>query len=75
MTAYEDLPWLTIKNRSIYEKTCRQNGSKIFRMYVCFIILLPFCFRYALFYHKSEHKNLLELIVYSMEVLMVSEFC
>ena len=46
-------------------------------MYVCFIILilLPFCFRYALFYHKSEHKNLLELIIYSIEVLMVSEFC
>ena len=33
MTAYhEDLPWLTIKNRSTYQKTLKQKGNKIFQM-------------------------------------------
>ena len=33
MTAYhEDMSWLTIKNRSIYKKTLKQNGNKIFQM-------------------------------------------
>ena len=45
-------------------------GCKIFSY-----ILLPFCFRYASFYHKREHKNLLELITYSIVALMISEFC
>ena len=31
MTAYyEDLSWLTIKNRSIYQKTPKQKGNKVF---------------------------------------------
>ena len=31
MTAYhEDLSWLTIKNRSIYQKTPKQKGNKMF---------------------------------------------
>ena len=30
-------------------------------------MLLPFCFSYALFYHKNVHKNLLEFIIYSIE--------
>ena len=38
-------------------------------------LLLPFRFRYASFYHKNEHKNLLELIIYSIEALIISEFC
>ena len=77
MTAYhEDLSWLTIKNRSIYRKTLKKNIIKYFRRKIfSYIILLPFCFRYASFYHKSEHKNLLKLIIYSIEVLMISEFC
>ena len=33
MTAhYEDLSWLTNKNRSIYEKSLKQKGNKIFQM-------------------------------------------
>ena len=52
--------------------------KKVIRCFRCKIlsyILLPFCFRYAQFYHKSEHKNLLELIIYSIEALIMSEFC
>ena len=37
--------------------------------------LLPFCFSYAKFYHKKEHKNLLEVIIFSIEALVMSEFC
>ena len=37
-------------------------------------ILLSFCFRYASFYDKHEHKNILEFILYSIET-MISEFC
>ena len=46
-----------------------------FRYKILSYILLPFCFRYALFYHKSEHKNLLEFIIYSIEALVISELC
>ena len=71
MTAYhEDLSCLTIKNRSIYQKTPKQKGNKKIFSY----ILLSFSFMYASFYHKSEHKNFLDLIIYSIEAIMISEF-
>ena len=37
--------------------------------------VLPSSFRYASFYHKSGHKNLLEFITCSIEPLMISVFC
>ena len=33
MTAYhEDLSWLTIKYRSLYQKTLKKGGNKMFQM-------------------------------------------
>ena len=76
MTAdHENLSWLTIKSKSTYQKTLKQKRIKIFQMKIFSYILFPFCFRYASFYHKSEHKNLLEFIIYFIKALMISEFC
>ena len=63
MRAYhEDLSWLAITNKSTYQKTLKQKGNKMFQMEIFSYILRPFCFSYASFYHKSEHKSLLEFI-------------
>ena len=48
---------------------------RCFRCKILSYILLPFCFRYVHLYHKSQHKNLLELIKFSIQALMMSEFC
>ena len=73
MTTYhEDLSCLTNKNKSTYKKPLKQKGDKCFGCKS--LVTSPF-FRYASFYHKSEHTNLLEFIIYTIEALMISEFC